>query len=150
MKMRRRRVSCRAASEVLGTILLVALTIAVGFAAWAWIRSSAIKSESGYNSEISGNINQLNERFVIINANFSTQTVSVWFYDEGSTTITVNTLLISNSTWASSSFSLALQVTSGSVKMSTSNIGTKFTSGSLYQFKAVGLYGSVVYYQQVR
>jgi hypothetical protein len=129
---------------------LIAITIAIGFAAWAWARSTAVNSESNYSNQVSGNINYLNERFEIVNANFSTQSVSVWFLNYGNTTVTVKQLWVSNSTWTSAPFLVNLQVGAGALKLSTINVGTSFKIGTAYQFKATGQYGNVNFYQQVR
>jgi flagellin-like protein len=142
--------SRRGSNEVLGTVLLIGFTIAIGFAAWSWARSSAISTENSFGNEINGNINYLNERFEIANANFSTQTVSVWFLNYGNTTVTVKQLWVSNSTWTSPPFAINLQVAQGGLRIATINAGTAFKIGSSYQFKATGQYGNVNYYQQVR
>jgi flagellin-like protein len=154
LRKRRSKESRRAASEVMGVIILLALTIAVGFAAWAWARSAASVSEKSFGSAINNDISCLNENFVITNVNFSSsnnQKVTVWFFNNGSANVNISITTISNSTWSYSSTSI-VAVKTGTVVSSTYTVGTSFTVGKLYQFNAVArCQGDLVAnYQQVR
>jgi flagellin-like protein len=151
---KRNKKSRRAASEVMGVIILLALTIAVGFAAWAWARGAASNSEKNFGNAINSDISCLNENFVITNVNFSTpnsQKVTVWFFNNGAGNLNVSLTTVSNSTWSYSSSSV-VSVKTGSVVPSTYTVGTAFTVGKLYQFNAVArCQGDLVAnYQQVR
>jgi hypothetical protein len=93
-----------AVSEVMGAVVMLAVTISVGFAAWAWARSAAINSERSFGNSIASNINCLNENFLITNVNFSTSTtsplpneVTVWYFNSGEGGVTIATLTVSYS-----------------------------------------------------
>jgi hypothetical protein len=145
-----------AVSDVIGAIIMIAVTITVGFAAWAWARSAAVGAEKNYGSAIGQNINCLSENFVIPNANFSStnpKLVTVWFYNNGNGTVYVSSISISNSTgtWTYTSGSTVI-VKTGAGNSTTYNVGTSFKPGILYTFKAVArCQGDIVAtYQQVR
>jgi flagellin-like protein len=143
-----------AVSPVIATILLIAITITVGFAAWAWVRSAALSSELNFGRAIGTNINCLSENFVIPNANFSstkTNLVTVWFYNNGNGTVYVSSLTISNTTWAYNAPTTTV-IKTGLGNSSTYNVGTNFKVGSLYTFTGVArCQGDIkATYQQVR
>jgi hypothetical protein len=145
----------------MGVIILLGLTIAVGFAAWAWARGAAATSEKSFANAINNNISCLNENYVITNVNFSSsnsQKVTVWFFDNGQAPVTVSILSISNSSAASGHSALAYSstatftVNTGSIVPETYSVGTSFTVGGLYTFNSVArCQGDLVAsYQQVR
>lgn len=83
---------------------MLAVTISVGFTAWAWVRSAAVTSEKSFGNSIASNINCLNENFLITNVNFSTSTtsplpdeVTVWYFNSGEGGVTIATLTVSYS-----------------------------------------------------
>lgn len=89
-----------AVSEVMGAIVMLAVTISVGFAAWAWTRSAALNSEKSFGQSIQNNIDCLNENFLITNVNFSSTSmnlVTVWYFNNGQGGVTIATITISNS-----------------------------------------------------
>jgi hypothetical protein len=92
-----------AASEVMGAVIMLGVTITVGFAAWAWARNAASASEKGFAGAIQTNIDCLNENFVITSVNFSSSAsklnlVTVWYFDNGQGGVTIASLSISNTT----------------------------------------------------
>ncbi|MHB1907904.1 MAG: hypothetical protein ACYCQJ_03410 [Nitrososphaerales archaeon] len=146
-----------AVSAVLGTVLMIGITVAVGFAAWAWASSAAVSSENNFGNSIGSNINYLKENFDIANVNFSSSNeVTVWFYNAGNVTVYIQQIWISNSTWSeamiasSQNCASCIKLSVGMVTPSTFTINTAFVSGSLYQFKALGEYGNTYTYQQTR
>ncbi len=150
LKNRRRR----AASEVMGAMIMLGVTLAVGFAVWAWARGSAANAEKNYGASVVSNISCLNQNFVISDANFSAtnnKLVTVWYYNNGNGTIKVGQTLISNSTWVYSN-STSVSIPMGIVKSVKFNVNTNFHAGSVYTFKGVAqCQGDVVSsYQQVR
>jgi hypothetical protein len=137
-------------------IILVGLTIAVGFAAWAWISSSARQTESNLG-------NSINENFVIANANFSLSNMkkaTISIYNAQSATMYLKTIIIQNSTWSYTNSTLALQtgpncsncfaIAGQTLTSLTLNVGTPLTVGSTYSIKAQGQYGTVEVYSVVR
>ena len=145
-----------AVSEVIGAVILIGVTMAVGFAAWAWARSAATTGE--------GNLaNAATETFVILNANFnssSSSKVTVWLYDSGAVPVYISAIAISNSTWAYVNSTLStskgpacvncLQINSNQIRSISLNVNTSFKTGSLYTIKAIGEYGTVSSYQEAK
>src|SRR5579875_3339975 len=115
-RLKEKRRSRHAVSDVVGAIILIAVTISVGFAAWAWATGAAVNSEKSYGSAVGNNASYLNENFLIVNTNFSstaTQSVTVWFYNSGNTVVYIKQIWISNVTtisseqWSNTTTSLA-------------------------------------------
>ena len=157
MRFPRSKRSRRAASEVMGAVLMMAVTLTVGFAVWAWASGSATASERNFGNGIAANINCLNENYVIVNAGFSSgnsKQVTLWLYNSGNITIVISTLQISNSTWSYNSPSgTVLTIKPNFINSTTiSNVGSPFTPGKMYTFKTVArCQGTLVQtYQQVR
>ncbi len=166
-KIRKNRRSKLAVSEIIGAILLIAVTLVIGFAAWAWASGAAASSESSLGNSVSCNILYMKENFVIVNANFSStnsEKVTVWFYNNGNTTVYIQDLWISNSSWSSNPFTGTSQINTcnsgtstyltsipaGNVSALTVQSSTALTSGSTYQFKALGVYGNTYTFQQAK
>ncbi len=147
---------------------MIGITIAVGFATWAWARSSAQSSELNFGNAIGSNINYLKENFETVNVNFSSsaqQSATLWFYNSGNTTVYVKQIWISNIT---SSFSqtfttlnstkttqfncYCLEIHPQSVAFITLSLNspTVFHTGVVYQFKSLGVYGNTNTFQQTR
>ncbi|MHB8565869.1 MAG: archaellin/type IV pilin N-terminal domain-containing protein [Nitrososphaerales archaeon] len=158
----------RAITPVIGAVLMIAVTIAVGFATWAWAKSSAQNSELNFGNAIGSNINYLKENFEAVNANFSSsspQSATLWLYNNGNTTVYIKQIWISNIT---SSFSqtftslnstktyqfncYCLEIHSQSVVSITLSLTSPsvFQSGVVYQFKSLGVYGNTNTFQQTR
>jgi hypothetical protein len=154
-KLKRGRKGSRlAVSEIMGAVIMLAVTLGVGFAAWAWAQSASNTAEKSFGASIQSNVNCLNQNFVITNANFSStnnKIVTAWFFNSGNGTITISITTISNSTWSYQSTS-AFQVAQGKISPVTFNVNTNFKSGSLYTFNSVArCQGDIVStYQQVR
>ncbi len=85
----------------MGSILLMGITLAVGFAVWAWASSAAIASEKNFGNAIGTNAGCLNLGIVIVNANFSSTNanlVTLWFYNNGHGAVNITNIQIGNST----------------------------------------------------
>lgn len=79
MKIRRRT----GVSELVATVLLIGATLIAGFAVWGWVNGEAGASERAYGASVGGNVNYLEERFVVVNMNFSASAVTIWLYNDG-------------------------------------------------------------------
>jgi len=64
----RRRVGV---SELLGTLIMVAITLIAGAAVFGWINGQAGTSENAYGASVANNVNFLRERFVIVAQSFA-------------------------------------------------------------------------------
>ena len=65
---RRKRV---AISELVGTLLMVAVTLVAGAAVFSWINGQAGTSETAYGNSVASNINYLREHFVVVAQSFA-------------------------------------------------------------------------------
>ena len=167
--MTRNRKSRLAVSAVIGSIMMIGVTLVVGFGAWYWASGAARGSEQSFGNSIMCNTNYLQESFSIINVNYSSSSgVTVWFYNNGNSTVYIKEIIASNitGTWVDPITSTASQVAAcnnanqkvyyyaelpaGVVTPVTFQAGATLKAGVIYQFEAVGLYGTTYSYQQTR
>ena len=156
-----------AVSEIIGAVILLGATIAIGLAAWAWARSAAVSSESSYGNAVGSNINYLKENFVVVNVNFnpsiSSESFTEWIYNSGNVTIYIKEIWASNSTWTSTPIPnlnststpkfnncYCLVIHAQTLSSVTVNASASFVSGDFYKFSALGVYGNTNTYQQAR
>ena len=145
-----------AVSEVIGAVILIGVTMSLGFAAWAWARTAATSSEGTIQRAAT-------ESFEIVNVNFNSTSsgqVTIWLYDSGGAPVYISAIEISNSTWTyvNSTLSSAkgpacvdcFLLNAGQISSTLLNVKTSFKVGVLYTIKAVGEYGTVYPYEQVR
>ena len=66
------RLKRRAISELVATLLMVAVTLVAGAAVLGWVNGQASTSEQAYGASAANNINYLNERFAAESQVFST------------------------------------------------------------------------------
>src|SRR5579875_158734 len=162
------RSSRRAVSPVVATILLVSATHAVGLAVGIWARGDNTSILNSLQNGFSSNSNGYKEMFVLANANFTSskpQNVTLWFYNNGNSTVYIKSLTISNITVPSESWSnyttnlsrtniagcgYCLQLSPHTPTPVMFKVNTSFKSGVTYQFKAVGEYGTSEVYTQTR
>lgn len=129
-------------SEVMGSVLLMGVTLAVGFAVWAWASNAAIASEKSFGNSVNSNSNCLQMSYTGVDVNFSSTSSSlltVWFYNNGQSEITLRTIIISNSTWIytytpASSTIFYVQ----NIYPITVNVGTNLAKNAIYTFKSLG------------
>lgn len=156
-RLNQKRRSRRAVSEIMGAILMLGVTMAIGFGVWAWASGAAVGAERNFGNSINSNIACLNENFIIPNANFSSSSnnlVTVWFYNTGNGTVNLSNVLVTNSTWTFLAYftSSNQSLPSGGIHSYLLNVHTSFTKGAMYTFKGVAkCQGSITAnYQQVR
>lgn len=58
-------------SEILGTLIMVAITLIAAALVIGWVNGQATVSEGQYGQAVANNVNYLNEHFVILNIQFS-------------------------------------------------------------------------------
>ena len=100
-----------AVSELLATLIMLAVTLIAGAAAFGWINGQASVSEGAYGQSVANNVNFLNERFVPLTETFSGTGIhdacnsgtctgsSFWIYNTGKVGFTLLTLHIMNLTY---------------------------------------------------
>ena len=59
-------------SELVGTLLMIAITLVAGAAVIGWVNGQAGASEQAYGANVGANVNYLREHFVIVNVQFPT------------------------------------------------------------------------------
>ena len=126
-----------AISELMGTLLMVAITLVAGAAAFSWVNGQASTSEGLYGQNVASNANYLSEHFVIVNVQFTGCNVSpgycagltVAVYNNGALPLTISSVSVANigSRTVSNVCAPVLAVTSGA--HSTNSTETP-TSGS--------------------
>lgn len=149
--------SRKGVSPVIATTIIIAVTLVVGFAVFAFVNSEAATASGAFGQSTATYVNQLKERFVITNVAFnypSSGKITVWFYNNGA----INTQFKANNgqifigttptpttepTWVTSS---PVTVEVGKSASITFNYPT--TPGATYYIKAVGQFGNVVLYYQ--
>lgn len=149
--------------------MMIGVTLVVGFGAWYWASGAAKNSELNFGNSITCNTNYLKETFSIVNVNYtSPSSVTVWFYNTGNSTVYIKEILASNisGTWVDPITSTTNQVSSclngnqnvyyyaklnsGVVTPVTFTVSATLKSGVIYQFEAIGLYGTTYTYEQTR
>ena len=104
-----------AVSELVGTLLMVALTLIAGAAVFSWINGQASSSEAAYGASVANNVNFLRERFSIVSMNFSNgglaapctatcSSLSVYLYNNGQLVDNISRISISAPPGSSSTF----------------------------------------------
>ncbi len=90
MKFSRGRSGRVAASEVVGAMLAIAMTLVAGAAAWGFVQSQAGASEGALNSNAVATNDMLSEHFTVTTMYFgattSTNSITFWIYNTGSLT----------------------------------------------------------------
>ena len=108
-----------AVSELVGTLIMVAITLVAGAAVFGWINGQATTSETAYGASVANNVNFLRERFVIVATNFTNtaspcsgikcfSTLGVYLYNNGQLTVNISRITISTPPGASSTFTVSI------------------------------------------
>lgn len=106
----RRRV---AVSDIIGTLIMVAITLVAGAAVFGFVNGQAGNSENQYGQAVANNVNYLREHFVIVNTQFSgcapaggnryCNQVAVSLYNNGNVGLTPKSFTLINTTKTSPS-----------------------------------------------
>jgi len=108
-------------SELMGTLLMVGITLVAGFAIFGFVNGQAATSENQYGASVANNVNYLRESFVI---------VSVQFYNTGG----VNGACVTSGQKWCNEFSVSVYnngaVTLNIKQIILKNIGTTSASGA--------------------
>jgi flagellin-like protein len=162
IKLRRRRA---AISEILGSLIMIAITLVAGTAVFGFVNGQSGTSAQQVGKSAADNINFLNEREVVVYAAMSSpSSAQLWVYNNGAINPeTIKSILVRNATSTSSDSVCEIatsanvnksQVQSITVDLSLGTLpdgttictqGTNaltFKSLSSYTFVVTGLYGS--------
>jgi flagellin-like protein len=105
----------RGLAEIVGTLIMVAITLVAGAGVFGWINGQAGSSENAYGQSVANNVNFLKERFVPVSQtftgagagnscsggtspNFQCTGVNFWIYNNGQVAFTLYTIQIRNLT----------------------------------------------------
>jgi flagellin-like protein len=79
-----------AVSELVGTLIMVAITLVAGAAVFGWVNGQAGSSENAYGQSVANNVNFLNERFSPVAVTFQGGTSANFsIYNSGSVSFTL-------------------------------------------------------------
>ena len=76
-----------AISEVVGTVLLTAMTLVAGAAIFGYVNGQAGIASQAYGQAVGSNVGYLNERFAVVDMTFGTNSVTIWLYNDGHETL---------------------------------------------------------------
>jgi len=95
----------RAISEIMGALIMIAMTLVAGSAAFGWINGQAGASERQYGNSVAAGVNNLREHFTLVSTQFTgtggggscsgvvpnrvCTGASLWLYNTGQVTLTL-------------------------------------------------------------
>ncbi len=139
--------SKQGASEVIATVMMLGLTVAVGFALFSFAQDQAGVQLRAFNDDTVNRINRLNEKFVIVHIAFDhpvSNNVTVWFYNNGKLTTEIKTIFFGNDTSSLTEESFApipLTIAPEETKKLTF-IVSSLDPQETYYVRALGKYGN--------
>ena len=146
----------KAISEVIATVVLIAVTIVIGAGAWVCANSASGNSQHNLGQAAQGDIHSVSERFQIISVNFtyasgatSTSTVVIWIYNSGIYDTNVSSILLNNTSYSGGQLSSRLLPKQQLTAISITTLSPQVHKGDLQMIKVVGQYGSYFTYQSV-
>jgi flagellin-like protein len=84
-------------SEVVGSLLAIAITVIAGAAVFGYVNSQAGVSERLYGSSVGGTVQFLEERYTVVQVNYTNSAVTIWLYNMGQINLSpVQVLLYNN------------------------------------------------------
>jgi hypothetical protein len=86
-----------AVSELVATVLLIGATLIAGFAVWGWVNGQAGSSERAYGQSVGQTVGMLEEKFSLVNANYSGDRVTLWLYNDGEVSLQPVSVFVYNS-----------------------------------------------------
>jgi len=70
-------------SEVVGSLLAIAITIIAGAAVFGYVNTQAGVTERQYGASVGGTVQFLEERFAVVQLNYTASSVTLWLYNVG-------------------------------------------------------------------
>ncbi len=162
----------RGVSQILASLILITITLSVGFGLFGYVNGAVTTAEAVYQNALQLQINELQESFIIAAANFSSSELTIWFFNNGNINSSIIHIIVWNSTssflvtyndtfvvkggisYTASSYEdpvlpLFLQTEAVTTIKLTLPTGT-FNDGRVYNIKALGTYGNSYTYFQVK
>jgi len=144
--MKSRRNSTHGISDMLATVLTLAITIISGASVFSFVNAQSSASAQSYGQSVGTYIEQMKEKFVVVNAatNYPTAgKVTIWFYNYGDIDTKIVQLYIGTSQSSLGQVtpsSLPLNLPKGTVQ--SINFDYTTSTGQVYYIKAVGTKGN--------
>ena len=88
----------RAVSELTGVMLSLGVTLAAGVAVWGFARTQAGVQEQQLGAAFNGNVNSLNEQFVVAQVVYAASSITIYFYNSGQAPVQFAQIEVYNST----------------------------------------------------
>lgn len=123
----------RGVSEIIGTMLMIAITLIAGAAIFGWVNGQAGLAEGQYGQSVANNVNYLNEHFEILNAQFPSSSctgvvparyctvLQVSIYNTGIVALSVKSITITGSVSSVSGTAMYVLATQSSTGAYTSS-----------------------------
>ena len=144
--MRIRRVAS-GQSAAIENMILIGITIVLGAAVWSFVNSSASSAIAGYSERSAADINQVREKFVIVQVSFNypnPNKVTVWLYNNGAVPTQITNVLFGTSETSLSSVPFSPSPLSlPKAGLSTLTFDSSITAGTTYFVKVMGKFGSI-------
>lgn len=149
----RKKNARRGVAVALAETLMIVIVVAVGFALWGFVNSSAGSVENAYSQNTADTINLVNERFMVPHVTFLSNSVTVYFYNCGDVTTSVKAIWIWNQNGTQSEIftgsPLPITLSKGNMTQVRLSLSFNITPGQNYYVKAQGEFGNVYTYSGV-
>lgn len=97
-----------AIAEIMGTLIMVAITLVAGTAVFGWVNGQAGSSENAYGQSVASNVNFLRESFSVVTTQVlgcggsSCTTLNLTLYNRGELSLNVSSITVAtlNSSWS--------------------------------------------------
>jgi len=78
----------------MAAVITIAITLIAGAALYGYVNGQAAISESGLGVANANNVNFLNERFVVVDMGFNSNTATLYLYNNGNVTLRVDQIIL--------------------------------------------------------
>jgi archaellum component FlaF (FlaF/FlaG flagellin family) len=112
-----------AVAEIMGTLIMIAITLIAGAAVFGWIDGQAGSSENAYGQSVANNVNFLKESFTAVATQVlgcsggTCNTLNLTLYNRGEVLLNVSSIAIATLPGASPAWSLLFEASSHTVSV---------------------------------
>jgi flagellin-like protein len=106
----------RAISELVASVLTIAITIMAGAAVFGFVNGQAGVNEKQYGQSVGAVVDQMQERFVVFDLSVGTSSMGIWVYNTGQTDLQLVSIRVYNTTNPSTLNIMYNYTTSGQTK----------------------------------
>ena len=109
----------------MGSLLAIAITITAGVAVFSYVNNQARVTEGQYGASVGTTVDYLQERFVIVDMNFTSTQLTVWFYNNGRVALSpIQVILYSSQRTRYVTYNATAIVSSGDTKCTVTPPGS--------------------------